>query len=44
MCDTVSLDQPKYQVKTPLNLSPRISWLRDYYLQSRLLNWDGLYR
>ena len=27
------LEKPKYAVKQPKNLSPRIQWLRDYYFQ-----------
>ena len=33
--------RPKYAIKTPGNLSPRIQWLRDYYFQGVKRNWNN---
>ena len=33
--------QPKYTVKEPRNLSPRIRWLRDYYFQGVERSWNN---
>ena len=30
---TQSCNSPRYSIKEPGNLSPRIKWLRDYYFQ-----------
>ncbi len=32
---------PRYQIKTPHNLSPRIQWLRDYYFQGVRRAWNN---
>jgi pyruvate-formate lyase len=34
-------DKPKYKVKEPKNLSPRIKWLRDYYFKGVERNWNN---
>lgn len=34
---------PRYQVKQPKNLSPRIRWLRDYYFQGVNRRWNNEY-
>ncbi len=34
---------PRYQVKQPKNLSPRIRWLRDYYFQGVGRRWNNEY-
>ncbi len=40
---TPTLDQPKYAIKTPRNLSPRVQWLRDYYFQGVQRCWNNEY-
>lgn len=35
--------QPRYTIKTPTNLSPRIAWLRDYYFQGTRRAWNNEY-
>ena len=37
------LDQPRYTIKTPANLSARIQWLRDYYFQGVKRKWNNEY-
>lgn len=32
---------PRYRIKTPHNLSPRIQWLRDYYFQGVRQAWNN---
>ena len=32
---------PRYQIKKPENLSPRIQWLRDYYFQGVNRRWNN---
>ncbi len=36
-----SCAQPKYRIKEPKNLSPRIQWLRDYYFQGLGRKWNN---
>jgi formate C-acetyltransferase len=36
-----TLKKPKYQIKTPKNLSPRIQWLREYYFQGTKRKWNN---
>ena len=38
-----TLDQPRYAVKTPHNLSPRIQWLRDYFFRGVQRAWNNEY-
>ena len=33
MISEPTLEKPRYAIKQPKNLSPRIQWLRDYYFQ-----------
>lgn len=33
--------KPKYAIKTPGNLTPRVQWLRDYYFQGVNRNWNN---
>ena len=33
--------EPRYQIKKPENLSPRIQWLRDYYFQGVNRRWNN---
>jgi len=40
---TVSLEKPRFAVKTPKNLSARIQWLRDYYFQGVQRQWNNEY-
>ena len=35
--------QPKYSIKKPANLSPRIQWLRDYYFRGVKRRWNNEY-
>lgn len=35
--------QPRYSIKTPTNLSPRIQWLRDYFFQGVHRAWNNEY-
>src|SRR5512136_1838898 len=39
--DTIT--QPRYAIKTPNNLSPRIQWLRDYFFQGVRRAWNNEY-
>ena len=41
--DTVTCAPPRYAIKTPTNLSPRIQWLRDYYFQGVQRAWNNEY-
>lgn len=41
MCAPSHLQQPRYVIKTPRNLSPRIQWLRDYYFQGTKRAWNN---
>ena len=41
--DTVTCAPPRYAIKTPTNLSPRIQWLRDYYFQGVGRAWNNEY-
>jgi pyruvate-formate lyase len=41
MCAPTTSDQPRYTIKTPRNLSPRIQWLRDYYFQGTRRAWNN---
>ncbi|MDD5648225.1 MAG: pyruvate formate lyase family protein [Dehalococcoidia bacterium] len=36
-----SCNSPRYSIKEPLNLSPRIQWLRDYYFQGNNRKWNN---
>jgi len=36
-----STTKPKYEIKTPENLSPRIKWLRDYYFSGTRRAWNN---
>ena len=38
---TTTLEKPRYTVKEPANLSPRIRWLRDYYFQGVQRRWNN---
>jgi trans-4-hydroxy-L-proline dehydratase len=38
-----ALDQPRYAIKDPVNLSPRIQWLRDYYFKGVKRPWNNEY-
>jgi len=38
---TQSCGKPKYSIKEPKNLSPRIQWLRDYYFQGNNRKWNN---
>ena len=40
---TVVYDQPRYAIKTPTNLSPRIQCLREYYFQGVRRAWNNEY-
>ncbi len=40
---TVVCDQPRYAIKTPTNLSPRIQWLHEYYFQGVRRLWNNEY-
>src|SRR5512141_858006 len=39
----VVTDEPRYAIKTPTNLSPRIQWLREYYFQGVRRAWNNEY-
>jgi len=39
----VTLDKPRYAIKMPVNISPRIQWLRDYYFQGVERAWNNEY-
>lgn len=36
-----TLEKPRYQIKEPKNLSPRIQWLRDFYFQGSRRKWNN---
>jgi len=38
-----TLDKPRYAIKAPTGLSPRIQWLRDYYFQGVARAWNNEY-
>jgi trans-4-hydroxy-L-proline dehydratase len=38
---TQSCNSPRYSIKEPKNLSPRIKWLRDYYFQGLDRAWNN---
>jgi formate C-acetyltransferase len=38
---TATCAQPRYTLKEPTNLSPRIQWLRDYYFQGLNRAWNN---
>ena len=40
---TVACDLPRFAIKTPTNLSPRIQWMRDYYFQGVRRAWNNEY-
>jgi len=40
---TCTLEKPRYEIKLPTNLSPRIQWLRDYYFQGVNRLWNNEY-
>ena len=40
---TVALEKPRFAIKAPSNLSPRIAWLRDYYFQGVGRAWNNEY-
>jgi pyruvate-formate lyase len=40
---TLTLEKPRYAIKAPTNLSPRIAWLRDYYFQGVGRAWNNEY-
>ena len=37
----ITTEKPRYAVKQPKNLSPRIQWLRDYYFQGVQRRWNN---
>ncbi|MBE0695432.1 MAG: hypothetical protein IH586_00760, partial [Anaerolineaceae bacterium] len=41
MCAPSNREQPRYAIKTPGELSPRIQWLRDYYFQGTRRAWNN---
>ena len=34
-------EKPRFAIKEPKNLSPRIKWLRDYYFRGTKRNWNN---
>ena len=38
---TATPDKPKFAIKQPKNLSPRIQWLRDFYFQGLERKWNN---
>jgi pyruvate-formate lyase len=40
---TITSAPPRFSIKTPTNLSPRIQWLRDYYFQGVNRSWNNEY-
>jgi formate C-acetyltransferase len=40
---TLTLEKPRYAIKAPTNLSPRIEWLRDYYFRGVDRAWNNEY-
>ncbi|HTX89817.1 MAG TPA: pyruvate formate lyase family protein [Anaerolineales bacterium] len=43
MNSPATLERPRFSIKTPTNLSPRIHWLRDYYFQGVGRAWNNEY-
>ncbi len=41
MCAPTTPERPRYTIKTPANLSPRVQWLRDYYFQGVKRAWNN---
>ena len=39
----VTLEKPRYAIKIPVNISPRIQWLRDYYFKGVERAWNNEY-
>jgi len=39
----ITLEKPRYAIKIPVNISPRIQWLRDYYFQGVERAWNNEY-
>ena len=39
----VTLEKPPYAIKIPVNISPRIQWLRDYYFKGVERAWNNEY-
>ena len=37
----LTADVPKYTIKEPKNLSPRVKWLRDYYFLGVERKWNN---
>jgi len=37
------VERPRYSIKTPANMTPRIQWLRDYYFQGVGRAWNNEY-
>jgi len=40
---TLTIEKPKFEIKTPKNLSARIGWLRDYYFEGVNRKWNNEY-
>jgi trans-4-hydroxy-L-proline dehydratase len=40
---TLTVEKPRFAIKTPANLSSRIQWLRDYYFQGVGRRWNNEY-
>ena len=38
---TITPEKPKFTIKEPKNLSPRIKWLRGYYFQGLKRKWNN---
>ena len=38
---TMEREKPRYTIKAPKNLSPRVQWLRDYYFQGVQREWNN---
>jgi pyruvate-formate lyase len=43
MATSVFLEKPRYAIKSPRNLSPRIQWLRNYYFEGVERAWNNEY-
>ena len=43
MTTCTPVEKPRYEIKTPANLSPRIHWLREYYFQGVRRAWNNEY-
>ncbi len=41
MLSETTLEKPRYAIKQPKELSPRIQWLRDYYFQGVQRKWNN---